>query len=189
MPHGSRGAQLSGRSGTGVVLASYGRGALVQSGEETLSCTLRGRKQRVVCGDRVHWVSGESDGGPAIDALEPRRNLLERIDARGRPEPVAANLDRLGRGRRLRAAPRLVRRRSLLGGRAAQGYRGAADRQQVGLEERGSRGGARQLPHARPALRRGIGARRRGPSGAARARSRTARRFWWANRASANPRW
>ena len=75
---------MSGRSGTGVVLASYGRGALVQSGEETLSCALRGRKQRIVCGDRVHWVSGESDGGPAIDALEPRRNLLERIDEIGR---------------------------------------------------------------------------------------------------------
>jgi ribosome biogenesis GTPase / thiamine phosphate phosphatase len=86
---------LSGRSGSGVVLASYGRGALVQSGGETLNCALRGRKQRVVCGDRVHWVSGESDGGPAIDALEPRRNLLERIDARGRPEPVASNLDRV----------------------------------------------------------------------------------------------
>ena len=86
---------MSGSSGTGIVLASYGRGALVQSGAETLSCALRGRKQRVVCGDRVHWVSGEADGGPAIDALEPRRNLLERIDARGRPEPVAANLDRV----------------------------------------------------------------------------------------------
>lgn len=86
---------MSGRSGTGVVLASYGRGALVQSGAETLSCGLRGRKQRIVCGDRVHWVSGEADGGPAIDALEPRRNLLERIDARGRPEPVASNLDRV----------------------------------------------------------------------------------------------
>jgi len=87
---------MSGSSGTGIVLASFGRGALVQSGSETLSCTLRGRKQRVVCGDQVHWVRGESDGGPAIDAFEPRRNLLERIDARGRPEPVAANLDRLG---------------------------------------------------------------------------------------------
>jgi ribosome biogenesis GTPase len=40
-------------------------------------------------------VSGESDGGPSIDALEPRRNLLERIDARGRAEPVASNLDRV----------------------------------------------------------------------------------------------
>jgi ribosome biogenesis GTPase len=86
---------MSGSSGTGIVLASYGRGALVQSGGEILSCALRGRKQRVVCGDHVHWVSGEADGGPAIDALEPRRNLLERIDARGRPEPVASNLDRL----------------------------------------------------------------------------------------------
>jgi len=56
---------MSGSSGTGIVLASFGRGALVQSGSETLSCTLRGRKQRVVCGDQVHWVRGESDGGPA----------------------------------------------------------------------------------------------------------------------------
>ncbi|MGA2399283.1 MAG: ribosome small subunit-dependent GTPase A [Steroidobacteraceae bacterium] len=86
---------MSSRSGLGVVLASYGRGALVQSGEETLRCALKGRKQRIVCGDRVHWVSGESDGGPSIDALEPRVNLLERIDARGRAEPVASNLDRV----------------------------------------------------------------------------------------------
>ena len=27
--------------------------------------------------------------------IEPRRNLIERIDARGRAEPVAANIDRL----------------------------------------------------------------------------------------------
>jgi ribosome biogenesis GTPase len=86
---------MSGRSGNGIVLASYGRGALVQAGTETLSCALRGRKQRVVCGDQVQWVSGAADGGPAIESLEPRRNLLERIDARGRPEPVAANLDRV----------------------------------------------------------------------------------------------
>lgn len=86
---------MSGRSGTGIVLASYGRGALVQSGDGTLSCTLKGRKQRIVCGDRVHWTSRESDGGPSIDALEPRRNLFERIDARGRAEPVASNLDRV----------------------------------------------------------------------------------------------
>ncbi len=32
---------MSGKSGTGIVLASYGRGALVQSGDETLSCALR----------------------------------------------------------------------------------------------------------------------------------------------------
>ena len=31
----------------------------------------------------------------SVESIEPRRNLLERIDARGRAEPVAANIDRL----------------------------------------------------------------------------------------------
>ena len=30
-----------------------------------------------------------------MESIEPRRNLIERIDARGRAEPVAANIDRL----------------------------------------------------------------------------------------------
>ena len=86
---------MSGRSGTGVVLASYGRGALVQSGEETLRCALKGRKQRIVCGDRVAWAFPPSADGPSVQSVEPRRNLIERIDARGRAEPVSANIDRL----------------------------------------------------------------------------------------------
>jgi ribosome biogenesis GTPase len=86
---------LNGRSGVGVVLASYGRGVLVQSGETTLNCALKGRKQRIVCGDRVHWAIGASEDTASIEALEPRRNLIERIDARGRAEPVASNVDRL----------------------------------------------------------------------------------------------
>jgi ribosome biogenesis GTPase len=81
--------------GSGVVLASYGRGALVQSGAATLHCALKGRKQRIVCGDRVAWVCAPSADGPSIESIEPRRNLVERIDARGRAEPVAANIDRL----------------------------------------------------------------------------------------------
>jgi ribosome biogenesis GTPase len=86
---------LKGTQGSGIVLASYGRGVLVQSGAETLHCALKGRKQRIVCGDRVAWSSAASDGGPSVVSIEPRRNLIERIDARGRPEPVAANVDRL----------------------------------------------------------------------------------------------
>ncbi len=83
----------------GVVLASYGRGVLVQaddaqSGAETLRCSLKGRNQRIVCGDRVSWTL-QPGQEPTIEAIEPRRNLIERIDARGRPEPVAANIDRL----------------------------------------------------------------------------------------------
>jgi len=81
--------------GIGTVLASYGRGVLVQAGGMTLHCALSGRKQRIICGDRVTWGYPPSADGPSIQSVEPRRNLIERIDARGRAEPVAANIDRL----------------------------------------------------------------------------------------------
>jgi len=90
---GSEGA--AGDAGSGVVLASYGRGVLVQSGDAMLRCALRGRKQRIVCGDRVRWSRALTSDGSSVDAVEPRRNLIERIDSRGRPEAVAANVDRL----------------------------------------------------------------------------------------------
>ena len=82
-------------SGPGTVLASYGRGVLVQADGRTLRCVLTGRKQRIVCGDRVTWMYTPSADGPSIQSIEPRRNLIERIDARGRAEPVAANIDRV----------------------------------------------------------------------------------------------
>ena len=81
--------------GSGIVLASFGRGVSVQAGGTTLHCALSGRKQRVVCGDRVTWAFPRSADGPSVQSVEPRRNLIERIDARGRAEPVAANIDRL----------------------------------------------------------------------------------------------
>jgi len=86
---------MSGAEGTGIVLASYGRGALVQAGERTMHCGLVGRKLRLVCGDRVRWRHLPAADGPSVESIEPRRNLIERIDARGRAEPVAANIDRL----------------------------------------------------------------------------------------------
>jgi ribosome biogenesis GTPase / thiamine phosphate phosphatase len=82
-------------SGVGTVLASFGRDVLVQAGGRTLHCALSGRKQRVVCGDRVEWSYAPSADGPRVLSVEPRRNLIERIDARGRAEPVASNIDRL----------------------------------------------------------------------------------------------
>src|SRR5271169_5309522 len=81
--------------GTGTVLASFGRGVLVQSGDSVVRCGLLGRKLRVVCGDRVTWAFPPSADGPSVESIAPRRNLIERIDARGRAEPVAANIDRL----------------------------------------------------------------------------------------------
>jgi ribosome biogenesis GTPase / thiamine phosphate phosphatase len=81
--------------GTGIVLASFGRSVLVQASEGLVRCGLKGRKLRVVCGDRVVWGYPPSADGPSVESVEPRRNLIERIDARGRAEPVAANVDRL----------------------------------------------------------------------------------------------
>lgn len=81
--------------GMGTVLANYGRGVLVQTEGATLHCSLLGRRQRVVCGDRVTWVYPPAADSASVQSVEPRRNLIERIDARGRAEPVAANIDRL----------------------------------------------------------------------------------------------
>ncbi len=93
-------------TGKGVVLASYGRGVLVQpdwtapcaappGGVPPLRCSLKGRNQRIVCGDRITWVYEPANDGASVQSIEPRRNLIERIDLRGRAEPVAANIDRL----------------------------------------------------------------------------------------------
>lgn len=89
-----------GTTGRGIVLASYGRGVLVQSdiagpGDATLRCSLKGRKQRIYCGDRIQWAYQPANDGASVESIEPRRNLIERIDLRGRAEPVAANIDRL----------------------------------------------------------------------------------------------
>jgi ribosome biogenesis GTPase len=81
--------------GTGTVLASFGRGVLVQTATGLVRCGLKGRKLRVVCGDRVIWGYPQSADGPQVESIEPRRNLIERIDSRGRAEPVAANIDKL----------------------------------------------------------------------------------------------
>jgi len=63
------------------------------SGGAPQHCSLKGRKQRLVSGDRIGWSYQASHDGPTVESIEPRRNLIERIDLRGRAEPVAANID------------------------------------------------------------------------------------------------
>ena len=135
-PHGSRATELKGKHGSGVVLASYGRGVLVQSDTAILHCALKGRKQRIVCGDRVAWayatVGRRSDG--RIDRTSPQLGRAHRCAGPRRTgcrehRPTG---HRGGAGTR----PGLVPGRPLLGGRASEGYRGHADRQQVGPRHR-----------------------------------------------------
>ena len=63
--------------GSGTVLASYGRGVLVQAGDELLRCALLGRKLHPVCGDQVSWRSAPGTDVPRVespqDPQEPRR--------------------------------------------------------------------------------------------------------------------
>jgi ribosome biogenesis GTPase len=81
----------------GRVVASHGRDAVVaDEGGLRVHCRLQGRRLSVVCGDRVLWSPASTEGGAGVvRELLPRRNCLSRIDARGSPEPVAANLSQL----------------------------------------------------------------------------------------------
>ncbi|MEX0430313.1 ribosome small subunit-dependent GTPase A [Spiribacter insolitus] len=80
---------------TGLVIMSTADHCLVDDMAGGLHrCQLRGRRAgRPVCGDRVRWTPGTPEG--VIDGIEPRHNLVERGDFRGRPRPLVANIDRL----------------------------------------------------------------------------------------------
>ena len=88
---------MTARSRTGRVVASHGRDAVVaDDAGKRVHCRLQGRRLSVVCGDRVLWSPAATEGGAGvIHEVLPRRNCLSRIDARGTPEPVAANLSQL----------------------------------------------------------------------------------------------
>ena len=79
---------MIGATGKGVVLASYGRGVLVQAdgapGGPLLRCSLKGRKQRIVCGDRIAWVYEPANDGASVESVEARRNLIERCGICGK---------------------------------------------------------------------------------------------------------
>ena len=78
----------------GLAIACHGRRVLVRdSSGGRHPCTLFGRRLEVVCGDRVRWQPTRAQGADGIIvAVEPRSTSLARIDSRGRPEVVAANL-------------------------------------------------------------------------------------------------
>jgi len=79
-----------------TVTAARGHRLELESADgRRLPARTKGKRLRVVCGDRVEAapIGGEADW--LITAVEPRDNVLARIDSRGRPEMLAANLDQL----------------------------------------------------------------------------------------------
>lgn len=78
----------------GQVVSHLGKGIAVEAeGRHYLCQTLR-KLETVVVGDHVEFtVVGPEQG--RIDAIQPRRSVLERPQRGGGERPVAANLDRL----------------------------------------------------------------------------------------------
>lgn len=87
-------AEVSTQEHPGRVIATFGPRCQVETNDgEPLECT-QPRHVKPVCGDRVRYRLKE-DGGGHLSAIEPRRNNFPRVDRRGRPRVIAANLDRV----------------------------------------------------------------------------------------------
>ena len=79
----------------GLVVARFRRHVLVErSGGGRYLCQLQNRKLRPVVGDQVRW-NRENETKGTVEAVDPRTSELMRIDSRGQPETVAANLSQL----------------------------------------------------------------------------------------------
>lgn len=80
---------------TGLVVARFRRHALVEDqAGDVYDCQIQGRRLRPVVGDNVEWRR-EPDGTCIVQAIGSRDSTLRRLDSRGRPEVVAANLSQL----------------------------------------------------------------------------------------------
>jgi len=79
----------------GLVVARYRRHCLVEGDDgKRVVCQLQSRGINPVVGDQVHWQLDPDSRGTVLDSL-PRDSELQRIDSRGNPEVVAANLSQL----------------------------------------------------------------------------------------------
>ena len=79
---------------TGLVIAAHGRrGKLETDTGEIVRYLVKGRRLRVVCGDRAEWEHARHGSEAIVTAIRPRTNSLERM-APDRPDPelLAANL-------------------------------------------------------------------------------------------------
>ena len=80
------------------MLANFGRTALVKAAVGVADgvavgvrhCSIRGRRLKVLCGDRIRYLPQGRTG--IIVELLPRTSQIERLDSRGRSEPMAANV-------------------------------------------------------------------------------------------------
>ena len=87
-------AETAGDDETGIVVARYGKQALVEGAQgDRVLCHLRSHLESPVAGDHVIWARSEEAG--VITAVTARQNVLHRPDIKGQLRPVAANIQLL----------------------------------------------------------------------------------------------
>lgn len=77
----------------GLVVSYFGSSVAVEAEDgQVFQCHLRRNQTLPVVGDEVEWQLEQGETG-TIQAILPRRSLLERGDGRGNMKPIAANID------------------------------------------------------------------------------------------------
>jgi ribosome biogenesis GTPase len=80
---------------TGLVVAAHGRRGILEADGTRLRFVVKGRRLRIVCGDRVRFESPPGSDERLVTEVESRANALARPSERGEDEVIAANLTRL----------------------------------------------------------------------------------------------
>ena len=76
-----------------LVVTTFGRRVELRLGSgERVIARIKGRKLKVVCGDRVAAAPIEGEKEYLVTDIQPRENVLSRPDSRGRVEILAANV-------------------------------------------------------------------------------------------------
>ncbi|SIT65908.1 ribosome biogenesis GTPase [Ectothiorhodosinus mongolicus] len=81
----------------GRIVRRFGARLLVEDeAGAVVACVTRRRLDDAVCNDAVLWEpQGDASADGVVTEVLPRTNLLERVDSRGQPKRVAANIDQL----------------------------------------------------------------------------------------------
>ncbi|GMW05614.1 MAG: putative ribosome biogenesis GTPase RsgA 2 [Nevskiales bacterium] len=80
----------------GLVVAAHGQRGLLEADGVRHAFLLKGRRQRIVCGDRVRFQPDGTSGPVLVTAIEPRLGVLARVARHdGHAEVMAANLTQL----------------------------------------------------------------------------------------------
>jgi ribosome biogenesis GTPase len=79
---------------TGLIVAAHGQRGILESHDgEDLRYLVKGKRLKVVCGDRVEWAREDRGNTAIVTAISPRNNSLDRLDpSRNEAEVLAANV-------------------------------------------------------------------------------------------------